>query len=63
MANAGSCNTGLISAPLDGAKGRIVSKGFDVISKKDRNPTKIKEIIPTLIGFKTSSLSTLALNK
>ena len=36
MASAGSCKTGLMSAPLDGAKGNIVSNGLEVSNKKDK---------------------------
>jgi predicted nucleic acid-binding Zn ribbon protein len=31
-----------MSAPFNGAIGNIVSKGFDVISKNNKKPTRIK---------------------
>jgi hypothetical protein len=52
-----------MSAPLDGAKGNIVSNGLEVSNKKDKKPTKINEIIPMLFDLSTSLLSTLVLNK
>ena len=42
MTRAGSWRTGLISAPLVGAIGRIVSKGLDVNNRNIKNPKMIK---------------------
>jgi Mn2+/Fe2+ NRAMP family transporter len=63
MAKAGSWRTGFISAPLAGAMGKIVSKGFDVRRRKRRNPTIIIDIIPMLFTFKSCKLSVTKLNK
>ena len=52
MAKAGSCKTGLISAPLRGAIGKIVWNGFEVMSKKSKNPTRTIEIMPTVFDFR-----------
>jgi hypothetical protein len=41
-----------MSAPFRGAIGNMVVKGFDVIRRNNRNPTKIKEIMPIVLGFK-----------
>ena len=46
IANAGSCNTGFMSAPFSGANGRISVKGLEVNNRKTINPKSIRLIMP-----------------
>ena len=43
-----------MSAPFNGAIGRIVINGLEVTNKNNKKPTIIKEITPIVFGFKTS---------
>ena len=50
-----------MSAPFNGATGNIVIKGLEVNNKNNKKPTKINDMTPMLLGFKTSSLLILIL--
>ena len=63
IANAGSCNTGLISAPFKGAMGNMVINGLEVINKNNKKPTNIIDITPILFGLSISSFFMLILKK
>jgi hypothetical protein len=43
----------LISAPFSGGTGRIVSNGFDVNNKNNKNPTDVIDMTPSVLAFKS----------